>query len=180
MSTTPFTPVDRQALRARFDEAVTEINPTRGGRLTTMFYAKTGDAVFTAGCAALNDHCTGTKRMHTLSAPAGAGKTSFSYALIAAVTQEAEDNPEAPYGCVFVVDQIERADTAYRELSELLPGKVAVWTSEHDVGAKEWPKLAALGKTPAARFDRAALRHYPVAVVTHKLFRATTATTLWT
>ena len=75
--------------------------------------------------------------MHTLSAPAGAGKTSFSYALIAAVTREAEENPAAPFGCVFVVDQIERADTAYRELSELLPGKVAVWTSEHDVGAKE-------------------------------------------
>ena len=177
MSTTRSTPlrisgasVDRQALRARFDEAVAEINPIRGGLLTTEFYAKTGDAVFTAGCAALNDHCGGTKRMHTLSAPAGAGKTSFSYALIAAVTREAEDNPEAPYGCVFVVDQIERADTAYRELSELLPGKVAVWTSEHDVSCKEWPKLAKLGRTPAAQFDRAALRHYPVAVVTHKLF----------
>ena len=170
LSTPSLSPVDRRALRARFDEAVAKINPTRGGRLTTEFYAKTGDAVFTAGCAALDDHCTGKKRMHTLSAPAGAGKTSFSYALIAAVTREAEENPAAPFGCVFVVDQIERADTAYRELSELLPGKVAVWTSEHDVGAKEWPKLAALGKTPAARFDKAALRHYPVAVVTHKLF----------
>ena len=169
MSTNPIA-FDRHALRVRYDAAVAEINPIRGGRLTTEFYAKTGDAVFNAGCAALEDHYTGTKRMHTLSAPAGAGKTSFSYALIAAVTQEAESNPEAPYGCVFVVDQIERADTAYRELSQLLPGKVAVWTSEHDVSAKEWPKLAKLGRTPAAQFEKAALRHYPVAVVTHKLF----------
>ena len=74
-------PLDRDAYRTRYDEAVAEINPIRGGRLTTEFYAKTGDAVFNAGCAALEDHYTGTKGMHTLSAPAGAGKTSFSYAL---------------------------------------------------------------------------------------------------
>jgi hypothetical protein len=166
----PLNPVDRQALRARYDAAVAEINPARSGRLTTPFYAKTGDAMFTAGCAALDDHYTGTKRMHTLSAPAGAGKTSFAYTLIAAVTREAEENPAAPYGCVFVVDQIERADTAYSQLSEIIPGQVAIWTSEHDVGAKEWPKLAALGRTPAARFHQAALPHSPVAIVTHNQF----------
>ena len=109
--------------------------------------------------------------MHTLSAPAD-GKTSFSYALIASGhAGGGRRKILAPFGCVFVVDQIERADTAYRELSEYLPAKWLCWTSEHDfVGAKEWPKLAALGKTPAARFDKAALRHYSVAVVTHKLF----------
>ena len=46
-------PLDRDAYRTRYDEAVAEINPIRGGRLTTEFYAKTGDAVFNAGCAAL-------------------------------------------------------------------------------------------------------------------------------
>ena len=69
--------------------------------------------------------------MLTLSAPAGAGKTSFSYALIVAVTRNAEQHPEAPYGAVFVVDQISKADDAYSDLNALLPGKKAVRTTEH-------------------------------------------------
>ena len=71
--------------------------------------------------------------MHTVSAPAGGGKTSFSYALIAAVTRYAEQNRDAPYGCAFVTDQIPRADEVYRDLEALLPGKVAIWTTDHDV-----------------------------------------------
>jgi hypothetical protein len=162
----------RQALRARYDEAVTEINSIRGGRLTTGFYAQNRDALFNAGLIALDDHSTGTKRMHTFSAPAGAGKTSFSYALMMAVTRAAEEDPEAPYGCLFVVDQITQADFVYRELSQFLPGKVALWTKEHDprCSEKDRPKLTQAGLTPAAQFDKAALRHYPVAVVTHSFF----------
>ena len=38
------------------------------------------------------------------------------------------NRPDAPYGAVFVVDQIEKADSVYRDLNELLPGKVAIWT----------------------------------------------------
>ena len=142
---------DREALRALFDEAVNVINATRGNRLTTDFYAQTGNAVFNAGCSALSDHRTGTRRMHTVSAPAGAGKTSFSYALITAVTRYAEANPDGPYGCVYVVDQISRAEKVHQELGALLPGKVAVWYTGRD-------------------FDRASLKFYPVAVVTHKFF----------
>ena len=112
----------QKALTARYDEAVTEVNRIRGGRLTSGFYAQNGEAVRNAGLIALNDHYTGTKRLHTLSAPAGAGKTSFSYALTMAVTRAAEDDPEAPYGCLFVVDQITQADGVYRELLQLLPG----------------------------------------------------------
>ena len=58
--------------------------------LTTEFYAKTGGAVFNAGCEALGDWST-CKRL-TVSAPAGGGKTSFSYALMMAVTRNAESN----------------------------------------------------------------------------------------
>jgi hypothetical protein len=159
-----------EVLTARYAEAVTEVNRKRDGRLNTKFYAEIGDAVFHAGCAALVDHHNGDKRLLTLSAPAGSGKTSFSYALIAGITREADDNPEAPYGCVFVTDQITKADDAYLMLSEMLPGQVAVWTSEHDPAAKTWPKLAALGREPAARFSQAALPHYAVAVVTHQFF----------
>jgi hypothetical protein len=127
---------DRAALRALYDAAVQEINSKRDNRLTTEFYTKTGDAVFDAGYLALGDYLTDTRRMNTVSAPAGGGKTSFSYALIAAVTRYAESNADAPYGCVFVVDQITKADEVFRDLSALMPGQVAIWTSDHDAGCK--------------------------------------------
>ena len=155
-----------EALKALYDEAIIQLNPLRDNILTTEFYAKTGDAVFNAGYLALADTVTGTRRMHTVSAPAGGGKTSFAYALIAAVTRYADNNPEAPYGAVFVVDQIEKADRVYRDLNELLPGKVAIWTRDHDRQCKQPEKVL----TPAARFAPEELRHFPVAVVTHRFY----------
>jgi hypothetical protein len=157
---------DREALRALYDAAVGEINIARNNILTIAFYAKTGDAVFNGGYLALSDAITDHRRMHTVSAPAGGGKTSFSYALVAAVTRYVDERPDAPYGSVIVVDQIEKADKVYRELNEMLPGKVAVWTSDHDPANKQPEKV----EKPAARFAPAELRHYPVAVVTHKFY----------
>jgi hypothetical protein len=142
---------DRSPFRALYDQAVEEINATRDTKLTTEFHAKISNAIFNVGLAALIDCCTNTKRMHTVSAPPGAGKTSVSYALIAALTRYAEANPDGPYGCVYVVDQISRADSVYEELSALLPGKVAVWHNGRE-------------------FDRAALKFFPVAIVTHNFF----------
>ena len=170
--TTPVPPTipDREALRALYDEAVNEINQSRDNvKLTTEFYAKTGNGVFNAGYLALSDYCIATKapqRLHVVSAPAGGGKTSFSYALILAVTRYAEWTPDAPYGCVFVVDQITKADEVYRELNALLPGKVAIWTKDHDAQCTTPTKVL----EPAARFTQDQLRHYPVIVVTHAFY----------
>jgi hypothetical protein len=123
---------DRDALRALYDEAIKQINPSRPTvDLTTGFYADTGSAVFDAGYLALNDYCkgpSGPRRLHVVSAPAGGGKTSYSYALMLALTKYAEQTPDAPYGCVFVVDQIRKADEAFKDLNALAHGKVAVWT----------------------------------------------------
>jgi hypothetical protein len=163
------TALDRSALRTLYDQAVEEINTDRNSILTTNFYAKTGDAVFNAGYLALRDALTGTRRMHTVSAPAGAGKTSFSYALITAMQQYAQLKPDAPYGVAFVVDQIEKADKVYCDLSALLPGRVAVWTRDHDTHCKKPERL----ENPAARFVAEELRHYPVIVVTHKFYLGT-------
>ena len=158
-----------EALKALYDEAIIQLNPSRSDILTTEFYAKTGDAVFNAGYLALSDTVSGTRRMHTVSAPAGGGKTTFAYALIAAVTRHADNNPEAPYGAVFAVDQIEKADSVYRDLNDLLPGKVAIWTKDHDRQCKQPEKVLA----PAAHFTPEELRHYPVIVVTHKFYLGT-------
>jgi hypothetical protein len=159
---------DRSALRALYDQAVDEINASRDGILTTNFYAKTGDAVFNAGYLALSDAVIGTRRMHTVSAPAGAGKTSFSYGLIAAVHRYSEMAPDAPYGIVFVVDQIEKADKVYCDLNALIPGKVAIWTRDHDTHCKKPERV----ENPSARFVAEELRHYPIIVVTHSSISA--------
>ena len=149
---------DRQTLRVLYDAAITEVNTTRSNvDLTTGFYAETGNAVFDAGYLALSDHCNGTagkRRLHVVSAPAGGGKTSYSYALMLALTSYADQHPDAPYGCVFVVDQIKKADEAFKELNALMPGKVAVWTNEHDRGCKKRTKVP----HPAAEFTKDELR----------------------
>jgi hypothetical protein len=161
---------DREALRALYDEAINEINQSRqDAKLTTDFYARTGNSVFDAGYLALSDYCMGTKapqRLHVVSAPAGGGKTSFSYALIIAVTRYAERIPDAPYGCAFVVDQITKADEVYRELNSLMPGKVAIWTKDHDADCTKPNKVL----EPAARFTQDQLKHYPIIVVTHAFY----------
>jgi hypothetical protein len=162
MTTVP----DREELRALYDEAVLEVDATRGS-LTNDFYAKTGDAVFDGGYLAITDACGGTNaRIHTIAAPVGAGKTSFSYALMVAFTRYAETHPDAPIGCAFLCDQIEKADLAFRELDALMPGKVAIWTTDHDKRGPKGEKV----KNPAAVFMQEDLRDYPVIVVTHKFF----------
>ena len=142
-----------EALRTLFDEAVFKLSEQRpdGPNLTNGFYAQVGDAVFSAGCAALTDHCNdGPSIVRTIAAPAGGGKTTFSYALIYALTQHAEVDLESPYGCVLVVDQVTKADKAFSELNALLPGQVAVWTKEHDRGSTKRERLS----KPAAEFTQ--------------------------
>src|SRR5262252_7420643 len=161
---------DREALRALYDEAVKQINPSRPTiDLTTGFYAETGNAVFEAGYLALSDYCkgpSGPHRLHTVSAPAGGGKTSYSYALMLALTRHAEQTPSSPYGSIFVVDQIKKADEAFKDVNALVPGKVAVWTTEHDRGCKNRTKVP----HPAAEFTKDELRHYPIIIVTHAFY----------
>jgi hypothetical protein len=169
ISAVPTVP-DREALRALYDEAVKQINPSRPTiDLTTGFYAETGNAVFDAGYLAISDYCQGastSRRLHVVSAPAGGGKTSYSYALMLALTRYAGQTPGAPYGCVFVVDQIKKADEAFKDLNALIPGKVAVWTVEHDRSCKKRTKVP----HPTAEFTKDELRHYPIIVVTHAFY----------
>lgn len=147
-------PTYRDALHALYIEAVAKINAVRNDLLSSAYYLKIRDAVFEACYTALQDHRSGKQRMLTVAAAPGAGKTSFSLAFIVALTQYAEQHPQAPYGVVFVTDRSARADAVYRELDALLPGnKVAVWTEEH-----------------SGLFSREALRQYPVAVVNNQFY----------
>ncbi|MFZ3353143.1 MAG: hypothetical protein WA268_20010 [Xanthobacteraceae bacterium] len=158
---------DRDTLRALYDDTVSVIAASRPQiNLQAGFYAATGDSVFEAGYISLCDHANNVRRLNVVSAPSGGGKTSFSFAFMVALTRYAEDHADSPAGCVFVVDQIKKADDCYRELHALLPGKVAIWTWEHRRGATDRTRVP----NPAAEFDSDELRNFPVVVVTHKFF----------
>ena len=64
--------------------------------------------------------------------------------------------------------KVPRAEQIYRDLNVLIPGSVAVWTSDHDAspGRKEPTKVL----NPTARFSKEELKEYPVAIVTHAFF----------
>jgi hypothetical protein len=184
------THLDRDRLRMEFDAVVIQLDQSRpGSKLTTEFYRRIGDSVFDAGYRALQDFVASCvddhrapneahrTRMHVVSAPVGSGKTSFSFAFVAALVRSGDEGNRAenahtntlPYGCLVVVNQIEKADTTFRELNALLPGKVAVWTTEHDPDC-ELPKEERKVPEPAAQFTKDELEDYPVAVVTHAFF----------
>jgi hypothetical protein len=158
---------DRDELRVLYDEAIAELNPSRNNRLTTPFYTKIGNAVFEAGYLAYSDTITGTRRMHTVPAPAGSGKSSFSFALLMAMTRYADRHPEAPHGAVMLVNEIEKAEKVYQELGALLPGRVRVWTGDHDRNCTKRTKLI---EEPATKCTQPELRYWSVAIVTHSFY----------
>ena len=145
--------IHREALWLLYDEAARQIDKTRDNSLNTQFYLKIKAAVFEACYTALLDHRNNKRRILTVSAPPGTGKTTFSLAFIVAMTRYTEQNLDVPYGCAFITDRTKRADDVYRELQALLPSKVAIWTDEH----KEL-------------FSREALRQYPVIVVNNQFY----------
>jgi hypothetical protein len=165
----------RTALRTAYDVAIKEIDSARDRQqLSNPFYSKVGDAIFDACYSAL-EHSEAAKeavtvppRLDVVAAPMGAGKTSFTVAFIAALVRLVEENLQGPQGCLFLVEQMAKADEMYRELSALLPNKVAVWTTDHNAAATGKPaKVLA----PAARFYVDDLEDYTVAIVTHAFYR---------
>ncbi len=142
-----------------FNAAVARINEMRGSQqLASHFYRQAGNSVFLTFWEALTDtHLFGRerKRLHVVSAPAGAGKSTFSNACIAALIGTVPNGGPlgAPASALVVVEQIRTAEARYRDLEALLPGKVACWTS---------------GFATVNRKDDLAC--YPVAIVTHAMF----------
>jgi hypothetical protein len=165
----------RETLRTAYDAVIEEIDSSRPSRqLTNAFYSKVGDAIFDA-CYRAIEHSEvfrgGGKvapRLHVVSAPMGTGKTTFTVAFITALVRLGDRDPNAPHGCLFLVDQMVKADEMHRELSALLPGKVAVWTNDHDVKCTKPTKVL----DPSRRYHVDDLEHHAVAIVTHAFYKA--------
>jgi hypothetical protein len=164
----------REPLRAAYDAVIEEIDSVRGSQqLTNAFYAKIGDAVFEAGYSAL-EHSQAAQeatnlppRLNVVSAPMGTGKTSFTIAFIAALVRLTEADTQARYGCVFVVEQMAKADEMFQALQAMIPGKAAVWTTDHDIKCAKPAKVL----NPSARFHVDDLQNHTVAVVTHSFYK---------
>lgn len=157
---------DRKELRDLYDKVIDEIHADRGHTLLGEFYAKTKEALFNKSFEAIDDAIHKRRLMHTVPSPAGGGKTTFATAFAVAFTRYGQDRKDTPYGCCLVVDQITKADSLYREIDKLAPGKIAVWTNEHNIDAKTLTRLEA----PAAQFNQDDLRRFPIVIVTHKFY----------
>jgi hypothetical protein len=164
----------RETLRVAYDAVIEQIDSSRASQqLTNTFYSKVGDAIFDVCYRALEQSeatkagLKTPKALQVISAPMGAGKTTFAPAFITALVRLREHHPYAPFGCAFVVEQRTKADEMYREFSALLPGKVAVWSTDHDVNCKTPTKVL----KPAARFHVDDLENHEVAIVTHAFYK---------
>ena len=164
----------RETLRAAYDAVVKEIESSRGTQqLTNLFYAQVGEAIFDACYKALETSeaaKTGIKTpkaLQVVSAPMGTGKTTFAIAFTTSLVRLRKQQPDAPFGCVFVVEQMTKAEEMFRELEVLLPHKVAVWSSDHDVNNKNPTKVL----KPAKQFHIDELARHEVVIVTHALYK---------
>jgi hypothetical protein len=160
-----------EQLRAAHGEAVAEIERIRNqpGQLTTGINGEVGGSILDSGVRALADVPDDQEpKQFVVAAPPGTGKTSHAIALMAATVRTADkDDLSKPYGCLFVVDQIKKADDMYRQVNELLPGQVAVWTTDHDVNAINPTTYV----PPERRFDVDQLEQRAIAVVTQAFLR---------
>jgi hypothetical protein len=189
----------REALRATYDTAIRDIESKRGTQqFENGFHKQIADAVF-EGCFSALEHfaewteqrgepqkashrelrevrqgtATNTvpPRLNVVTAPMGTGKTTFTTAFIIAVVRLSEADPHSPYGCLFLSDQIVKADAMFRELETFLPNQVAIWTTDHDVDCQEPTRVL----HPAARFSKSDLQDHPVAIATHAFLRTDSA-----
>ena len=171
----PLTQADNgraERLRAAHAEAVAEIERIRNqpGQLTTGINEQVGNSILEAGVLALADVTDDEEpKQFVVAAPPGTGKTSHAIALMAAAVRTADkDDLSKPYGCLFVVDQIKKADHMYRQINELLPGQVAVWTVDHDPAST---KVTQVSVPHNRRFHVDQLEQHDIVVVTQAFLR---------
>jgi hypothetical protein len=174
------------ALHRAFETAIAELERSRGREPRMSGYAaKSQEAVFDAGLSALTGSLRvifqefhrdnpnaisfpheGIPEMQVVASCPGSGKSTSAKAFMLAVVREGLKD-KYPLGCAFVVQHVETAADAYKELKVLLPDQVAVWTSEHDADSPLTKRKP--------RFTVAELQDYPIIIVTHEFFKGVRA-----
>ena len=170
------------ALHQALSDALTELERSRGRKPRHSGYAaRSQEAVYEAGLRALSASlraiyqqgqrdnpkalvfpAEGIPEMQVVASSPGSGKSTSAKAFMLAVAREGLKD-KYPLGCALVVQHVETAADAYKELNALLPDQVAVWTSEHDADQPE------VKRQP--RFTVGELEDYPIIIVTHEFFK---------
>jgi hypothetical protein len=135
----------------------------RPGQLTEGLNGEVGERTLKAAIRALG--ASGKPRQFVVAAPPGTGKTSHASALLAAWVRISKSDPHGPYGGLFVVDQIHKAEETYKHLEPLLGSEVAVFTSDHDAESSRPPSKIA---RPKAKFCVEELEQAAVLIVTQE------------
>jgi hypothetical protein len=121
-----------------------------------------------AGCSAIvgehhpvwREKVPPQRDMEVIASGPGSGKSTLARAFAIALQRVTGAGPY-PLGSVFLVHHIETADKAYQELSALLPGQVAVFSTKHDAERD-------LGYPD--RYAVSDLEAYPILIVTHEFY----------
>lgn len=137
-------------------------------RLPSSFESATGDALWRA-FRRLDFRDMKERKTHAflaVSAATGSGKTVGTCALMAHLS---------PAPCAFVINTVEECEHVYRQLSKLLPGKVAVYTSLHRVDARRElieEKQRELGLVVERRFTEQEFKEAQVVITTHERWKS--------
>ena len=172
------------AAREAFDAAYAEMERTRGRtpsvdsmslQMRDVAFHTFYDAAARSCCAIVSERHPDAEwsqnnplpwppTMHVLDAAPGAGKSTLAKAFMVGLLRANEaDDARWPLGAVLLVHHVGTAQRAFDELNALLPGRVAVFSREHD---KARPT-----SSRTDRFFIEELSGFPLLVVTHEFYK---------
>jgi hypothetical protein len=137
------------------------------GRTLTSFNREVAQTILDGGLLAYEDRLEAKAQYRVISAPTGSGKSSYAWALMAALVQAVPSS-----SALFLCETIDQCEDTYKELEKLVPqSDLAIWTGAHD-RAKEIADIEReYGFKPSARFFARDLTSHRVTIVTHAFYR---------
>lgn len=137
------------------------------GRTLTQFNRSVAQTILNGGLLAYKDRLEVKAQYRVISAPTGSGKSSYAWALIAALIQAVPDS-----SALFLCETIDQCEDTYKELAKLVnPGDLAIWTSAHDRARPLEDIKREYEFTPSARLFARDLSSHRVAIVTHAFYK---------
>jgi hypothetical protein len=137
------------------------------GRTLTQFNREVAETILNGGLLAYQDRLEAKAQYRVISAPTGSGKSSYAWALMAALIQAAPGS-----SALFLCETIDQCEDTYKELVKLVdPSDLAIWTSAHDRARPLEDIRREYEFTPSARFFAKDLPSHRVAIVTHAFYK---------
>ncbi|MET7243000.1 hypothetical protein ABZT49_06485 [Methylobacterium sp. EM32] len=137
------------------------------GRPLSTFSRSVAQSILDAGLAACDDRDQQLEQYRVVSAPTGSGKSSYAWALVAALIKAVPGS-----SAVFLCETIHQCEDTYRELWKLVGrDDLAIWTSAHDLAKPLEAIERTYQFTPTARFRSTDLPCHRIIVATHAFYK---------